>query len=421
MALILKDRISETTTTAGTGTLTLGGALSGFQPFSSIGNTNTTYYCITDTTAWEVGLGTYSSSGNTLARTTVLSNSNGNTSPITLAAGTKTVFSVYPAERAIVVDGATIQIPNSAVLPLANGGTGSSTAAFSGSNITGLNATAITAGTISNSRTTASSSNGASSIVERDATGNFSTNVITANSYSGSGANLTSLNASSVSSGTLSAANGGTGQTSLTANNVILGNTTSAVQFVAPGTSSNVLTSNGSTWVSQAAGGGGGGSVVFLASATAATSVVDFTGLDTTTYFSFLITFTDVRGNAFCCRLYPGGTLSSTNYSTVYTYMDSAGGGAAATVGSTFMTIALLNTTTANIGCTGHIHFFPAGGYSSIVSNFILIQNTSVVSNSFFQCGTIANATAANGIRFGGNNMGNLTGGNFRLYGIKNS
>ena len=72
MALILKDRISETTTTTGTGTLTLDGALSGFQPFSSIGDTNTTYYCITDGAAWEVGLGTYSTSGDTLARTQVI-------------------------------------------------------------------------------------------------------------------------------------------------------------------------------------------------------------------------------------------------------------------------------------------------------------------------------------------------------------
>jgi hypothetical protein len=72
-----------------------------------------------------------------------------------------------------------------------------------------------------------------------------------------SGANITSLNASSVSSGTLAVANGGTGSNTLTANNVILGNGTSAVQFVAPGTSSNVLTSNGSAWVSQAAAGGG--------------------------------------------------------------------------------------------------------------------------------------------------------------------
>ena len=230
MALILKDRISETTTTTGTGTLTLDGALSGFQPFSSIGDTNTTYYCITDGAAWEVGLGTYSTSGDTLARTTVLSNSNGNTTQITLAAGTKTVFSVYPAERAIVVNGATIQIPNSAVLPLANGGTGSSTAAFSGSNITDLNATAITAGTISNARTTASSSNGASSIVERDASGNFSTNVITANSYSGSGANLTSINASNISSGLLAVARGGTGNEFFT----VSGPATSAKTYTFP-------------------------------------------------------------------------------------------------------------------------------------------------------------------------------------------
>jgi hypothetical protein len=105
-----------------------------------------------------------------------------------------------------------------------------------------------------------------------------------------SGANLTSLNASSISSGTLGVARGGTGATTLDANNVILGNGTSAVQFVAPGTNGNVLTSNGTTWASTAPAGGGG-SFVYLASATPSAAVVDFTGLDTTTYFSFLITF----------------------------------------------------------------------------------------------------------------------------------
>jgi hypothetical protein len=69
---------------------------------------------------------------------------------------------------------------------------------------------------------------------------------------SGSGANLTSLNASSVSSGTLAVARGGTGATTLTANNVLLGNGTSALQAVAPGTSGNLLTSNGTTWTSAA-------------------------------------------------------------------------------------------------------------------------------------------------------------------------
>jgi hypothetical protein len=98
MALVLKNRISETTTTSGTGTLTLAGATSGFDAFSEIGNGNTTYYCITDGSDWEVGLGTYTSSGNTLARTTVYSNSNGNTSPITLSGGVKNVFSILAAE-----------------------------------------------------------------------------------------------------------------------------------------------------------------------------------------------------------------------------------------------------------------------------------------------------------------------------------
>jgi hypothetical protein len=280
MALVIKDRVQETTTTTGTGTITLAGAVSGFQSFSVIGNSNTTFYSIVGGTEWELGIGTYTSSGTTLSRDTILESSNGGTA-VNFSAGTKTVFCTYPAERSVYVDGSSIVPGATATLPISSGGTGSSTAAFSGSNITDLNATAITAGTISNNRTTASSSNGATTIVERDATGNFSTNVITANSYSGSGANLTSLNASSVSSGTLAAANGGTGQISLTANNVILGNATSAVQFVAPGTSANVLTSNGTTWVSQAAGGGSSYTILASQSMVGA-SIVDFTGIPTT-------------------------------------------------------------------------------------------------------------------------------------------
>jgi len=253
MALVIKDRVQETTTTTGTGTITLAGAVSGFQSFSVIGNSNTTFYSIVGGTEWELGIGTYTSSGTTLSRDTILESSNGGTA-VNFSAGTKTVFCTYPAERSVYVDGSSIVPGATATLPISSGGTGSSTAAFSGANITDLNATAITAGTISNARTTASSSNGASTIVERDATGNFTANVITAN-----GSSITSINAANISSGTLGVARGGTGAATLDANNVILGNGTSAVQFVAPGTSSNVLTSNGTTWVSQAAGGGGGG------------------------------------------------------------------------------------------------------------------------------------------------------------------
>jgi hypothetical protein len=106
MPLVVADRVKETSTTAGTGTLTLAGASAGFQSFAVIGNGNTTYYSIVDNTAgtWEVGIGTYTSSGTTLARTTVLANSSGNTSPISFAANSKDVFATYPAGKSVYED-----------------------------------------------------------------------------------------------------------------------------------------------------------------------------------------------------------------------------------------------------------------------------------------------------------------------------
>lgn len=105
MALIVKDRVKETTTTAGTGTITLLGATTGFQSFSVIGNGNTTYYCIAGqgTNEWEVGLGTYTASGTTLSRDVVLESSNSG-SLVPFSAGTKDVFVTYPAEKAVYQD-----------------------------------------------------------------------------------------------------------------------------------------------------------------------------------------------------------------------------------------------------------------------------------------------------------------------------
>lgn len=99
MAFVLADRVKETTTTTGTGTVTLLGASTGYQSFSAIGNGNTTYYTIASQTGseWEVGIGTYTSSGTTLARTTVISSSNSG-SLVNFSAGTKDVFVTYPAE-----------------------------------------------------------------------------------------------------------------------------------------------------------------------------------------------------------------------------------------------------------------------------------------------------------------------------------
>ena len=107
MALVLKDRVRETSTTTGTGTITLAGAVSGFQSFANIGDGNTTYYTITVGTEWEVGLGTYTSSGNTLSRDIVLSSSNNN-NLVNFSAGTKDVFVTYPADKSIYQNASSI-------------------------------------------------------------------------------------------------------------------------------------------------------------------------------------------------------------------------------------------------------------------------------------------------------------------------
>jgi precorrin-6B methylase 1 len=111
MALVLKDRVKETSTTAGTGTITLAGAAAGFQSFAAIGNANTTYYAIVDGTtgAWEVGIGTYTSSGTTLSRDTVLSSSNSG-SLVTFSSNSKDVFVTYPSEKSVYEDASNVVV-----------------------------------------------------------------------------------------------------------------------------------------------------------------------------------------------------------------------------------------------------------------------------------------------------------------------
>ena len=153
MALTLADRVQETTATTGTGTVALAGAVAGYQSVSTIGSGNTTYYTITSDFAWEVGIGTYTSSGTTLSRDTVLSSSDGG-AKISLT-GLSNVFVTYPAERAITEGYGT--------LPIANGGTGATVAATARTNLsaaasganTDITSIALTTGTIS---TTPSSS-----------------------------------------------------------------------------------------------------------------------------------------------------------------------------------------------------------------------------------------------------------------------
>ena len=169
MALVLADRVKETTTSTGTTAITLAGAATGYQTFLlAVGNANTTYYTIADQTGanWEVGIGTYTTSGNTLSRDTVLASSNAG-SLVTFPAGTKDVFVTYPAERALYTGGplgtpASGTLTNctfptlnqnttgtaaglSATLAISSGGTGATTLA--GANIDVINVSSTFTGT----------------------------------------------------------------------------------------------------------------------------------------------------------------------------------------------------------------------------------------------------------------------------------
>ena len=106
MALVINDRVKETTTTTGTGTISLGGAVSGFETFAAgIGNSNTVYYCIAhqDQAEFEVGLGTLDDDSSDLARTTIISSSNSD-SAVDFSAGTKDVFCTIPASKLVFED-----------------------------------------------------------------------------------------------------------------------------------------------------------------------------------------------------------------------------------------------------------------------------------------------------------------------------
>ena len=106
MAFKVADRVKESTTTSGTGNITLGGAQNGFVTFSSVlSNGDTTYYTISDGNNWEVGLGTYNSSGNTLTRTdaNVLQSTNSD-NRISLSGSAADVFITLPADKAVFLN-----------------------------------------------------------------------------------------------------------------------------------------------------------------------------------------------------------------------------------------------------------------------------------------------------------------------------
>jgi hypothetical protein len=222
MALVVNDRVKETSTTTGTGTFDLGGAVSGFESFvTAIGNGNTTYYSIVNENGeFEVGLGTVTDAAtDTLSRDTIISSSNSDAA-VNFTAGTKNVFCTLPASKAVILDSSGNIVANN------------------GSNLTNLNASNLDSGTVPDAR-------------------------FPATLPAISGVNLTSLNASNVASGTLASdrlptvptTKGGTGLTTIgTANQVLAVNAgATALEYqtisadITAVTAGNGLTGGGTT------------------------------------------------------------------------------------------------------------------------------------------------------------------------------
>jgi hypothetical protein len=195
MAFAVNDRVKETSTTTGTGTFTLAGAVEGFETFSSaIGNSNTTYYAITNQstpTEFEVGIGTVGAG--TLSRDTIISSSNSDAA-VNFSAGEKNVFCTLPASKAVLEND--------------SGVASATTFSGSGAQLTNLNASNVASGTLPDAR--------------------FPATLPVAN-----GSNLTDLNASNLSTGTVANAR-------LDADLAAIGGLTSAadkgIQFTGSGT-----------------------------------------------------------------------------------------------------------------------------------------------------------------------------------------
>lgn len=412
MALVVKDRVKETTTTTGTGTLTLAGATVGFQSFSVIGNGNTTYYAITDGTNWEVGIGTYTSSGTLLSRDTILESSNGGAA-VNWGAGSKDVFVTYPAEKSVD----------------SNGTGASGTWAIS---ITG-NAASATQVYVTESPddnvtymipyTSPTGSAGGNRSLYTDNGGlsfNPGTNVLACatfqGSLSGNASSATQLqttrtinNTSFNGTANIITANWGTSRT-LTIGSTgksVNGSTNvswtlteiGALAYVAPGTSGNVLTSNGSTWISAAPPAGGGvNSQVFTTSST----------------FTIPAGVTKVK-----VTVVGGGGGGNRGEFSSCTGLDGGGGGGGATAFKWLTGLTPGNTIGVTVGAGGNgrtnLVAVQSGGSSSIQSG---TQTITTVTAGGGGAGALAGGAPSSGGAGGTATNGdiNIPGGGANLY-----
>ena len=330
MALVLADRVKETTTSTGTTAITLAGAATGYQTFLlAVGNANTTYYTIADQSGanWEVGIGTYTSAGNTLSRDTVLASSNAGALVVFLT-GTKDVFVTYPAERALYTGGP-LGTPASGTLTNATG--------YTYANLTGTVPTW-------NQNTT------------------------------GTAAGL---------SATLATGSGGTNSTATPTNGGVIYGTGTAYAVTAAGTSGYILKSNGAsapTWLQTLPIANGGTGATTLAGANLPVTNVANTFTGTQTFSGTSTTLAAVLTNA--AETTTVSATAATGTITYYTATQSVmyyttDASANWTLNLRHSVGTTLNTAMA-IGQTVTVTFMVTNGTTAFYNNVVQVDGTTV-------------------------------------------
>ena len=383
------------------------------------------------TGAWSsAGTGTVTNTGTLTANQLVIGNGSADVKVLG-SAGTTTTVLHGNAAGAPTFGAVSLTADVSGTLPVGNGGTGLTSGTSGGVLAFTGSGTIASSGALTANRLVVGGGAGAAPTV----LGSLGTTTTVLHGNASGAPTFSAVSLTADVTGTLAVGNGGTGQTSLTANNVILGNGSSAVQFVAPGTSGNVLTSNGTTWQSTAPSASAPGLVCIAVASASSSATIDFTSGIDSTYEEYQVHFESVipatNAALFFVRASSDGGSTWASSAGDYSYANTAPGtsGSSANAGDSSADKIILTDTTDGVsntashgGISGVISlFYPSGTSSAKLYTFhTAYHSTSSALRACIGGGSRRTTSAVNGIRLYFS-TGNITSGLFKLYGVRKS